>query len=141
MSIPGSQCSEVLNPFVILRCDVETFENVPLESRDIDFIVLLVEDVDILEEHVWSGEVVADDRTVEGESHGLAVRVLAVHPYTTVAEGFVVVGNEVLLVLLDVWRQHDEEGESLASLLALRQQQVLWEAAVLLALETETHAF
>jgi hypothetical protein len=25
--------------------------------------------------------------------------------------------------------------------LALRQQQVLWEAAVLLALETETHAF
>jgi hypothetical protein len=51
MSILVSQCFDILNAFVLLRC-VETFENVPLVGRGNDFFVLVVEDIDILEEHV-----------------------------------------------------------------------------------------
>jgi hypothetical protein len=119
---------------------VETFENVPLVGRGNDFFVLLVEDIDILEEHVQSLEVGAEDLAVEGESHRLVVGMLAVEPHTAVTEGLVVIRNEVPLVLFDVRSQHDEQGESLSSLLAFRQQQVLWEAAVSVTLETEPNS-
>lgn len=109
-------------------------------SRNIDFVVFPVEDVDVFEEHVWGSEVLADDLAVEGESHGLVVRVFSVKPYSDVAEGLVVIGIEVMFALLDVGRQNDEEGVRLSSLLTLRQQQVLWVAVVMQALEAKQYA-
>jgi hypothetical protein len=80
-----------------------------------------VEDVDILEVHVGCVEVVALDLAIEGESHWFVIRIFAAMTYPTVTEGFVVIRFEVVFILFDVWRQHDEEGESHSSFLAFGQ--------------------
>lgn len=77
---------------------------VVLVGGRVDFLQFLVEDVYILEEHVVGVEVLAADLAVEGESQGLVIRILVVESDTTVAKGFVVVRQEVVIILFDVWR-------------------------------------
>jgi hypothetical protein len=107
---------------------------VVLVGGSTDFFEFLVEDLYILEVHVGGVEVLAMDLAVEGESQWHVVRILAVLSHTAVAKGFVVVRLEVVLILFDVWRDYDVESEGLTSLLALGQQQILGESAVVVAL-------
>lgn len=96
-----------------------------------------MEDDHVLEVRVGGVEVPSVDGAVEGEAKGFVVGIYGVVPNSAVAEGFIVVWLEVMFALLDIRRQYDVEGEGLASLLALREQQTLGVATVALGLQWE----
>lgn len=101
----------------------------------IHVFLFLVEDNHVLEIWVGGVEVPSADGAVEGEAKRLVVRIFVVVANSAVAEGLVVVRLEVMFTLLDVRGQDDVEGEGLASLLALREQQTLGVATVAFGLQ------
>ena len=96
----------------------------------IDLFILLVVDNDVLEVHVGGCELVAVEWAVEWIAEWLVIGELAVRTYSAVAEGLVVVGLEVMLVLFHVGRHDHVERVGLTSNLTLGYQQALGVAAV-----------
>jgi hypothetical protein len=71
-----------------------------------NFLVFLVENEHILEEHVGSDEVKRVERPVEGVLEGQLVVVVVVVAYSTVAESAEVL---IILNLVLIWADHYEE--------------------------------